>query len=286
METKAKALGISKTLYYMFPTNEGVNSSDAAAAQQLGLPIQNLMPDIHVGGGGAVEVAEADFNALPNFPQSAINCETNAGIHTHQRAMQESFDLQDWFNVGPPTNTRLLGRTASFCMERSGHYDNFDQGITFFLPNMTWIQPPGYVHQMIAQNWFENALAIQLLSSVDEEDHYYYHTKRHNYHRRSSITGMASPYAISAQKSTDGSSIALQLVNNIGSESTFKVTLQGVNTNPSVTLTQLASSDLSAANTPSNPTFVSPKKTTITLTNGGNVTVPAYSFSIFLFKLA
>jgi hypothetical protein len=48
---------------------------DAAKAQQAGLPIQNIMPDIHVGAGGAVEVAEGDFNALPDFPQSAINCE-------------------------------------------------------------------------------------------------------------------------------------------------------------------------------------------------------------------
>ena len=23
-----------------------------------------------------------------------------------------------------------------------------DQGLVFFLPNMTWIQPPGYVHKM------------------------------------------------------------------------------------------------------------------------------------------
>lgn len=33
----------------------------------------------------------------------------------------------------------------------SGHYDNFDQGIAFFLPNMTWLQPPGYVHQMLVE---------------------------------------------------------------------------------------------------------------------------------------
>jgi hypothetical protein len=40
-------------------------------------------------------------------------------------------------------SSRLKFRTASFCTERSGHYDAFDQGIAFFLPNMTWLQPPG-----------------------------------------------------------------------------------------------------------------------------------------------
>ena len=51
----------------------------------------------------------------------------------------------DWMNCGETECTRLHFRTASFCNERSGHFDAFDQGISFFLPNMTWIQPPGYV---------------------------------------------------------------------------------------------------------------------------------------------
>lgn len=54
--------------------------------------------------------------------------------------------------------TRLHFRTASFCTERSGHFDAFDQGISFFLPNMTWLQPPGYVHKMIADTWATKAL--------------------------------------------------------------------------------------------------------------------------------
>jgi len=191
METKAKSLG--KTLYYMFPTNEGVNSSDASKAQSLGLPIDRLMPDIHVGGGGAVETAIADFNALPNFPQSAINCETNAGTHTQSRAMQESLDLMDWFNTIAPIEPRLRGRAASFCMERSGHYDNFDQGITFFLPNMTWIQPPGYVHMMITQTWADQALNLA------------WNTTKSN------------SYAVSAQKTADNTKLVVRAVNNLGS---------------------------------------------------------------------
>ena len=29
----------------------------------------------------------------------------------------------------------------------------FDQAISFFLPNMTWLQPPGHVHAMITDSW-------------------------------------------------------------------------------------------------------------------------------------
>jgi hypothetical protein len=95
MEARRVAVG-APPLYYMYPLNTGLNATGAAEAVAAGLPIPNLMPDCHVGGGGGVECAEADFAALPNFTQSAINCETNDGISTQLRAIHESADLQDW----------------------------------------------------------------------------------------------------------------------------------------------------------------------------------------------
>ena len=44
-------------------------------------------------------------------------------------------------------------RTASFCHGRAGHFDEFDQAISFFLPNTTWLQPPGHVHAMVHASW-------------------------------------------------------------------------------------------------------------------------------------
>jgi hypothetical protein len=35
-----------------------------------------------------------------------------------------------------------------------------DQGLVFFLPNMTWLQPPAYVHQMISNTWFPQAVSV------------------------------------------------------------------------------------------------------------------------------
>jgi hypothetical protein len=57
--------------------------------------------------------------------------------------LDEAVDLNSFFNAG---NKRVLARTASFCHGRAGHYDMFDQAISYFLPNMTWLQPPGHVH--------------------------------------------------------------------------------------------------------------------------------------------
>jgi hypothetical protein len=34
----------------------------------------------------------------------------------------------------------LYARTASFCLGTSNNFDAWDQGIAFFLPNMTWLQ--------------------------------------------------------------------------------------------------------------------------------------------------
>jgi len=65
-----------------------LNQADGDRAEKLGLK-DHLLPDIHIGGGGAVEVAEALFAKNPNWTMGAINCETNAGIHTMSRALME-----------------------------------------------------------------------------------------------------------------------------------------------------------------------------------------------------
>ena len=128
--------------------------------------------DIHLGGGGGVEMAENMFNTYPNYTMGAVNAETNAGIHTMTRAvrilplsllaasrltiaggggwraqqMSEATDLNDWFNCGEEECSRLHFRTASFCDERSGHFDAFDQGISFFLVSILILKPsmPSY----------------------------------------------------------------------------------------------------------------------------------------------
>jgi hypothetical protein len=120
----------------MYPTNGGVSAATAAQITAIPLDAAHVMPDCHVGGGGGVGCAEDAFSRLPDFKQSAINCETNAAISDMNRAIMEAADLMDWFNVSAELQDRLRARTASFCMERSGHYDAFDQGISFFLPNM------------------------------------------------------------------------------------------------------------------------------------------------------
>ena len=63
-----------------------------------------------------------------------------------------------------PERWAVKARTASFCTERSGYNEGGanDQGLAFYLPNGTWLQPPGFVHKIVHDTWLPHALAVTL----------------------------------------------------------------------------------------------------------------------------
>jgi hypothetical protein len=56
---------------------------------------------------------------------------------------------------------RLHFRAASFCMGASNDFDNWDQGISFFLPNQTWLQPPGCVDVLVQGRGCESGSGVR-----------------------------------------------------------------------------------------------------------------------------
>eukprot|EP00729_Bicosta_minor_P005274 gene5274-28010_t len=126
MEERATKLGKPKFFYYLSPNNaKWLNSSQAAEVEALGLG-DHVVSDEHVGAGGGVEKADELFNTqFPAMSMGAANAETNDGTHTLLRAIKEAADLNDWFSCSAPWCSRLKFRTASFCNERSGHFDMF-----------------------------------------------------------------------------------------------------------------------------------------------------------------
>merc|ERR1711920_1127018 len=178
--------------------------------------------------------------------------------------MSEANDLNDWFNCAADWCKRLHFRTASFCTERSGHFDAFDQGISFFLPNMSWLQPPGYVHKMIADTWGSRGLKVALSAQdgVNTENPPTY----------------PSPSA-SAQLSDEGHSVVVRVaVNNA-----TKVVLQlnGKPVSGAVKYTTISADNLNAANPPSDPTLISPVTSTTEFPSDGSIALPANSFTVF-----
>eukprot|EP00958_Prasinococcus_capsulatus_P001456 scaffold133_cov407-Prasinococcus_capsulatus_cf.AAC.21 len=265
MEERASQIGLGVDLFYFFPNNHGLNETDAAKLLQLGLPAQQVLPDIHVGAEGAIPDAENVFAMMPHFPQMAANCETNAKTHDMLRALQvvcdtmkhgdqlpagvngehndlqESDDLNHWLALfNQTTRSRLLVRTASFCSERSGHFDEWDQGLSFFLPNMTWLQPPGYVHKMMVEAWLPFAVEATPTGSAGN------------------MTGQSWSTATDKR-----SSLTLRYTNMLGdSPRKVSITVDRLGCNASSTLqvhaNVLTAANTSMANTPSEPALVAP----------------------------
>ena len=267
IEARRAAPGVNAPeITFMYPTNGGVSEAQAAALSALpGFDVARIAPDCHVGGGGGVACALGDFAAMPDFLQSAINVETNAAISDANRMIMEASDLQEWLNVDAATQKRLRARAASFCLERSGHYDAFDQGIAFFLPNMTWLQPPGWVHAMITHSWQPNA--VRVVAGGD-------------------VLG-------SAQVSDDLASMTVQLVNPVDAAGPMTVSLSisgGFKPSGAVNRWTLAEQvpagtqpTKNAGNTPANPTYIAPVLSMLAWPVGQavlNISLPPFSFTI------
>lgn len=179
----------------------------------------------------------------------AINLETNCGDHTFARALTEAQELLLFFGYNEAPD-RLLGRAASFCMERAGYNSGGwnDQGLIFFLPNMTWFQPPAFVHRMINDAWRPHALAVNRSTPALPCGEYY--------------AGYTPGPCVSvaSQASDDGLSITVQLLNVQPFSTTIHLSFRGETSLVSslVNASWLQSNNTAAVNTPARPEGVLP----------------------------
>lgn len=261
MEAKAATLGYSPSWFYMFPDNDGMNQADQNAAVAAGLPIERIATDVHVGSAGGVQQIGGLFAKSPSFPASAINGEVNAiygdGVNTASalgRALSEASDINDWFNTDAAVLKRIIARTASFCSERNGHDDGsqWHQGLSFFLPNMTWLGPAGQYHAILADTWASGALAVTL--------------------------SPGAAVSASAQKDASGGRVVVRLANSHGSPAVVVLSVSGFASQTRVKVTTLSGAALTDTNPPWNPMAIAPVVSYLTLpSGGGNVTVPAFA---------
>ena len=275
MEARAKAVGAEGRLVYLFPSTNGsyyLNATDGPRAEALGMGAR-LTADIHVGSGGGIEAARAMVARHPNWTMGLANAETNGINHHMQRALEEAADLNDWFNESRLA-PRLLFRTASFCMERSGHAPGlWDQGLSFFLPNMTWLQPPGHVHAVLASTWQpHNVLATLALADG-------FPTMPPEWNPNNKCPCAPLFYgdclicehgqSASAQASADGGALVARYVNALNRTVNLSIAIEGappalvVGTGSPAVLTcaatRLAADSLKAANPPGDPARVAPR---------------------------
>ena len=148
-----------------------------------------------------------------------------------------------------------MSSPPSLPLRRSSQFDGFDQGLTFFLPNQTWLQPPGYVHTMINDNWQPNG--VQVVGLV------------------------GTVYSASAQVSDDRRSLTIQVVNPQPTVGNVTLLVTGFTASGPATVSTLSSTNVDGGNTASQPTLIAPVATSASWSNGAvTLLLPPNSFTV------
>jgi alpha-L-arabinofuranosidase len=178
--------------------------------------------------------------------------ELNANNHSQRRALANALAINAIQHDG-----RMPIVCSANCLQPDGQNDNgWDQGLLFLNPSQVWLQPPGYVTQMISRNY--QPLAVKAESTDRNID-------------------------VSATKSEDDKRLVLQIVNCGGRPVTLLLKVSGVLPVKSVAHVLTLEGALEAHNTASTPKAIKPVSTKWRhgLKNGeSTVTFPAYSFTV------
>ena len=296
MEARAAANGRGGRLKYACPQNTGTDVMNSAAARKLG---PQLYVDIHdhaISLGGVESVAAAF--AASNVSARAVVWETNTRLHDFTRVLAEALDLNQLHAAAAPGGAAAIldSRVESFCMEKSGHDPGLqkgnsflgDQGAVFFLPNMTYAQPPFYVHTMVRDTWQPNAVRTTVAATATGAS--------------SSSSGdvavsddAAAAQMISAFAAVGAgaaTNVTVRLVNSGSAPANTTVLLRGMAcAAPAGTLYTLSSGgDLTADNPPYDPLRFSPVRSIASFTQvgagGGELgcylELPAASFTVLV----
>ena len=230
-------------------------------------------------GGGAAGLARHLFEEVsrsqPSLRIGAVNTETNAKQQSQNRAMMEGGDLNDWLGNTLDITDRIHMRCSSFCMGQGDNSDEagFVQSIAEFLPNGTFLQPPGHVHAMVAKTWQPNGLATTL-SGIDNSPDLW--GSRWN----KTVTASASA-------SDDGKAVTIRLHSNSTAALTVQINLNSKRAQElsldaaDAVASMLAAPSLSSVNTPAAQDTVVPRPATVRSAAGGGLelAMPPHSFA-------
>ena len=156
--------------------------------------------------------------------------EFNANNHALRRALANACAIEQVEQIGE----KLSVTCSANGLQPDGQNDNgWDQGLLFLNPSQVWLQPPGWVTRMISQNY--QPLLVE--SSVHER---------------------GQNLKVSAQRSQDGKTLVLQIVNISDQPIPAAIHLGGFTpANPTARIEQLAGS-LDAFNTAQEPDLIKP----------------------------
>jgi alpha-L-arabinofuranosidase len=185
--------------------------------------------DVHVWTDGPG--VSPSLTALPTYidalekvaggaKHKVVVFELNANNHRQRRALANA-----WAVGAIERDGRVPIVCSANGLQPDGQNDNgWDQGLLFLNPSKVWLQPPGYVLQMISRSARDRLLPVEL-------------------------TGGEGKMDVTAMRSEDGKSVALRVVNLDAEARTVRVQLDGfVPAKPVAVVEELAGA-LDARNT-------------------------------------
>jgi hypothetical protein len=184
--------------------------------------------------------------------------EFNAGNHAQKRALANAQAI-----LAVERDGRIPIATSANGLQPDGQNDNgWDQGLLFLDPSRVWLQPPGYVTQMLSRNYLPQAVSCEL-------------------------SGAEGHLEASATRSDDGKTLVLQVVNVANKELTAQIQLAGfVPGKPVVEALELCGA-LDAVNTAVEREKIVPRQShwEHRMKDGKTVRAfPAYSFTVLRFE--
>ncbi len=221
--------------------------------------------DVHVNTEGPRPTFGGTFTFIDALDKIADGAkhrvaifEFNAGNHSQRRALANAAAINAVERDG-----RLPIATSANCLQPDGQNDNeWDQGLLFLNNSRIWLQPPGYVTQMISRN-YEPLLV------------------------KSEVAGSGENLDVTAKRSEDGKRLALQVVNFSDQPITTRLNISGFKPRHPTAKFETLAGPLDEKNTADDPDQIIPSVTErkIDLRDGQMThTFPGHSFSTISFR--
>jgi len=225
--------------------------------------------DVHIGTDGPD--TSNDLKALASYVDAlqkvsggakhkVVVFEFNAGNHQLRRALANAIAIGTIARDG-----RIPIATSANCLQPDRQNDNgWDQGLLFLNPSQVWLQPPGYVTQMVSRN-FQPQLV------------------------KADVRGGEGRLDVTAASSQDGKTLVLQVVNLAPGPAAVRLQLAGIGPLKPAAVREELSGPLDAVNPADETQRIRPRRTAWKhgMRNGStSCTFPAHSFTILRFETA
>jgi hypothetical protein len=219
--------------------------------------------DVHLdtdgpGPSSSLKALPTYIDALDKVASGAkhkvVVFEYNSGNHGMRRALGNALATNQIERDG-----RVPIITSANGLQPDKQNDNgWDQGLLFLNPSQVWLQPPGYVTQMLSRNYLPEVVKCEVSAAKGKLD-------------------------VTAKRSEDRSTLVLQVVNVSDQAMTTTIQIEGFSAaNSAAEVTEL-SGPLDAVNTADKPNAIVPRRSERKpeLKEGKTQgTFPAHSFTI------